>query len=509
MPLLKKHFSLSPLNDSPVIVSGNVVQGGFSHKDGFPTIRFSLPAQNTLLETSTLKLVGQFIIKKDDQNVLDDQVNLVNTNLNNGADLEYATAVNIPNWGGIKNVIDKVVIQSKKSQVELTSAINYAQYESLHECYTHNEDDYRGSPLSRNLTSGKNSEFTNRRMVRSADPALQPAIADANDKNIGQFFSISINLDLLNNLPLHLGMDYLGGALITIHLAPDSNVLCNRHRDTSVADQPLASSANGSNYVLKNLKLEGRYLIPSQQDLEQYPNAVMLKSRLNLINDVQSSINSNSYTPQLSMVKSIMNLYQDQNQPNNFSKNMNNFRYPTGTKALQQAKNGLRFPLDFKVPVVPNFETTDMTASATLPITAFETNNLHFPVLGMGEAEIRKQFDKSLLNGIEPYHSSATFELMNNSLIEDYASAAAGVNGNGNNMRPNCVGLGVDYTFNMGNIQNFQNQDYNLQLESGVNTGNALLPASRNGATVSNPHLQQTFIKHLSPFSLQTLVKTM
>ena len=129
MPLLKKHFSLSPLNDSPVVVSGNVVQGGFSHKDGFPTIRFSLPAQNTLLETSTLKLVGQFIIKKDDQNVLDDQVNIVNTNLNNGADLEYATAVNIPNWGGIKNVIDKVVIQSKKSQVELTSAINYAQYE--------------------------------------------------------------------------------------------------------------------------------------------------------------------------------------------------------------------------------------------------------------------------------------------------------------------------------------------------------------------------------------------
>ena len=87
MPLLKKHFSLSPLNDSPVVVSGNVVQGGFSHKDGFPTIRFSLPAQNTLLETSTLKLVGQFIIKKDDQNVLDDQVNVVNTNLNNGADL--------------------------------------------------------------------------------------------------------------------------------------------------------------------------------------------------------------------------------------------------------------------------------------------------------------------------------------------------------------------------------------------------------------------------------------
>jgi len=503
MPLLKKHFSLSPLNDSPVIVNNNIVQGGFSHKDGFPTIRFSLPAQNVLLETSTLRLVGQFLVKKDDQSILDDQVNVVNTNLNNGANLEYATAVNIPNWGGMKNVIDKVVIQSKKSQVELTSAINYAQFESLNECYTHNEDDYKQSPMCRGLTSGKNSEFTNRRMVRSADSALQPAITDANDKNVGQFFSVSINLDLLKNLPLHLGMDYLGGALITIHLAPDSNVLCNRHRVIDTAQQPLANSASGSNYVLKNLKLEGRYLIPSQQDLAQYPSAVMLNSRLNLINDIQSSINSNSYTPQLSMVKSIMNLYQDQNQPNNFSKNMNNFRYPTGTKAVQQAKNGLRFPLDYKVPVVPNFETTDGATGA------FQTNNLHFPVLGMGDAELRKSFDKSVLGGVEPHHSSATFELMNNSLVEDYAGGAAGADGVGNNLRPNCVGIGTDYTFNMGNIQNFQNQDYNLQLESGVNTGNALLPTSRNGATVSNPHLQQTFVKHLSPFSLQTLVKTM
>lgn len=504
MPLIKKHFSLSPLNDSPVIVSANVVQGGFSHKDGFPTIRFSLPAQNVMLETSTLKLVGQFIIKKDDQDILDDQVNLVNTDLNNTANLEYATAVNIPNWGGMKNVIDKVVIQSKKSQVELTSAINYAQYESLSECYANNEDDYRTSPLCRSLNSGKNSEFTNRRMVRSADAGACPSLVDKNDKNVGQFFSIRINLDLLNNLPLHLGQDFLGGALITIHLAPDSNVLCNRHRDTSVANQPLSRSAEGSNYVLKNLKMEGRYLIPSQADLEQYPSAVMLNSRLNLINDIQSSINSNSYTPQLSMVKSIMNLYQDQNQPNNFAKNMNNFRYPTGTKAYQQAKNGLRFPQDYKTLVVPNFETTDMPFP-----TAFETNNLHFPVLGMGDAEVRKQFDKALLGGIEPYHSSATFELMNNSLVEDYANTAAGASGNGNNMRPNCVGVGADYTFNMGSIQNFQNQDYNLQMESGVNTGNALLPPSRNGGAVANPHLQQTFIKHLSPFSLQTLVKTM
>ena len=502
MPLMKKHFSLSPLNDSPVIVNGGVIQGGFSHKDGFPTIRFSVPAQNTMLETSTLHLVGQILIKKQDGTPLDDDVNTANTNLNNTANIEYSSCVNYPNWGGIKNCIDKVVIQSKKSQVELTSAINYAQFESLGECYSNNKEDYKQSPLNRSLNAGVDSEYTNRRMVRNTVGGN--AIVDSNDKNVGQFFSIRINLDLLNNLPLHLGNDFLGGALITIHLAPDSNVLCNRHRDTDTANQPLSRSAEGSNYVFKNLKLEGRYLIPSAQDLASYPSAVMLNSRLNLINDVQSSINSNSYTPQLSLVKSIINLYQDQDQPNNFRKNMNNFRHPVGEKASQQAKNGLRFPYDYKVDNVPNFETSTVNG------TNIDTRNLQYPTLGMGDAESRKQFERAVLGGIEPYHSSADFTTQNNSMVEDYVVPNAGVNGTGNNMRPNCVGLGCDYTFGMGNIQNFQNQDYNLQLESGVNTGNALLPQTRNGqGATANPHLQQTFIKHLSPFNLKSLVKAM
>jgi hypothetical protein len=80
MPLMKKHFSLSPLNDVPVVVSAaGQITGGFSHADGFPTIRFSLPAQNTLLETTSLHLVGQFLIKKNDGTLLDDAVKVIQT----------------------------------------------------------------------------------------------------------------------------------------------------------------------------------------------------------------------------------------------------------------------------------------------------------------------------------------------------------------------------------------------------------------------------------------------
>ncbi len=505
MPIMKKHFSLSPLNDVPVVMNGTSITGGFSHKDGFPTVRFSIPAQNNLLETTSLKLVGQFLIKKANNQALNDQITAgaaAATALNNGAAMEAATAINIPNWGGVKNVIDKIVLQSKKTQVELTSAINYAQFESLGECYSNNKDDYKIVPMNRSLNSGENSEYTNRRMLRSA-PVGGP-IASLDDKYVGQFFSIRLNLDLLNNVPLNLSQNFLGGCLITIHLAPDSNVLCRRHRDISVGNQANAAAADTSNYVLKNLKLEGRYLVPDKQDLADQPSEVMLNSRLNLINDVQSNINSNSYTPQLSLVKSVVNLYQDQDQNNNFAKNMNNFRAPVGSKSNQQAKNGLRFPYDYKTLVEPNFSTPLVAGGGDIDVPT-----LQFPTLSVGDAEVRKQFERAVLGGVEPYHSSATFQVQNASLVEDYAGGAAGANGVGNNMRPNCVGIGADYTFNMGGIQNFQNQDYNLQLDTGVNTSSVLLPASRNGATTPNPHLQQTFIKHLSPFNLQTLVKTM
>ena len=104
MPVLKKHFSISPLNDNPMnIIGGSVISGGFSHRDGFPTIRFSLPSQMALLETSTLHLVGQFVVKKTGDNTIFDDAVVANDNLNNNsADLTSATITNIPNWHNMR-----------------------------------------------------------------------------------------------------------------------------------------------------------------------------------------------------------------------------------------------------------------------------------------------------------------------------------------------------------------------------------------------------------------------
>ena len=556
MPIIKKPFTLSPLNDNPVVLASDfTVSGGFSHKDGFPTVKFSVPPQPAFLETSTLRVVGQILIKDGDNKYINsDTTGAVGGKPNSHSDgtanagkisdnnatgaggglikMNDEVNVNFPNWGGVKNVIEKVVVQSKKTLIEISTVNNYSQYTSLQEVYTNNENDYKQSPYSRCLTTGKNAGLTNRHIVASAkfDSTMAGAdaageitppggaaalsagsqggmgsLANANDKMIGQFFSIPINVDLLNAGDLNIDDNFLGGLLITLHLNPDSALLHSRYRTFKTTD-PTATPINNFSYTLKNLKLEGRYIIPTPEEMNAYPQAMMLGSRLNLINDIHSSVNSNSYTPQLQMVKGIASVFLDNDQTNNSKKNSNNFRKPVGEKSYVNAKNGLKFPVNYEVKNVPNWDNpTNETGNGV----SMDVSTLQHKCLGYGDAEVRKYFDKSLMDGMEPYHSSADFTTTCLAMESDYR-AAAGVDGErgfGNNTNPDAVGVGTDFTLGLGLQSNFVNQDYNLTLKSGVNTGNAKLPESRNGSSNVNPLLQQSFVRHASQFDTVNLVK--
>ena len=105
--------------------------------------------------------------------------------------------------------------------------------------------------------------------------------------------------------------------MITIHLNPDSNVFHSRHRSISVANQANADPT-GTSYMLKNVKLEGKLLVPTPQDLKVYNPQLVMNSQTNLMNDLQSSENANTYTPQLQMVSGMVNTFLDDDQQNNY-----------------------------------------------------------------------------------------------------------------------------------------------------------------------------------------------
>ena len=176
---------------------------------------------------------------------------------------------------------------------------------------------------------------------------------------------------------------------------------------------------------------------------------------------------------------------------------------PPGLESYQQARNGLRFPYNYETFNKPN--TQDEVVNGTVGV---NEKNLYFPALAYGMAEVRKQFEAALLNGGSPYHTSGSLKTTNTSLSQDIDDAALGANdGKNDNTKADCIGVGADYTLGVGITQNFVNQDYNLTLKSRVNTGDAKISTNRNGAGISNPLLEQSFIRYNSQFDTQNLVK--
>lgn len=505
MPISKKYFSISPMNENPVVSGGgNSITQGFSHRQGNPTIRFSIPAKDMLLEADSLRLVGQFIVKtSNDNNML---VSKTNLNNNNGANLQRATSANIPNFGGVHNVIDKIVIQSKKSNTELSNTTNYSMNASLMEAYRNGADDYAyGEPSNQSLAQGYNAINSNRRVNINADQAAQ-ALGSPSNKQIGQMFSIKLEVDMLNAGNLHLGQGFLNGLLVTIHLAPDSAVFHQRFRE--IATNQTNAGLDNIMYVLKNLKLEGRYLEPDADDLKNYQAVKLMNSKLNVLNDIHSDDNSLQYTPQLSSVKGVINLFLDNDQQNNKSLQQNNFKMPLGLKEVEQSKDNLRHPLSYPVKVTPN---TTSTSNSGLSLTTLgdvfgdrtATGIVNLSDL-VGDSEVRLHFERALL-GRESKKNVNSIARINTSLLNDYQALGADVNNAaGSNMTPLMVGIGADYSYGLGNSINYVNRDYGASIKSGVASGLPIYPAMSNNKS----EVVQTYLKHVSALDTSKLIKT-
>tara|TARA_R110000822_G_scaffold298531_2_gene421307 strand:- start:80 stop:1582 length:1503 start_codon:yes stop_codon:yes gene_type:complete len=498
MPSKKINFSLAPINDNPTNVStGNIVDG-YSHKAGFPTMKFSIPAQNVLLDVSTLKLSGQMIVNDANGNTISNPIGTETAwNVdNNDANIIRQNCINTSNWNGVASCIDKVIVQSKKTQTELSTITNYSGYNALVMGQQNNQDDYLHGPLIHNLCSGASHGLVCRHLINT------PTIAETrtnnlSDKFMGQFFSIPIDIALLQAQSIHLGNDFAGGLLITLHLSPDSAVFSQRFRSVNVGTA--GGSITGVSYILKNVKLEGKYAVPTSQDLKSYNPVIMMNSRVNLMNDIVSSENANTYTPQLKLVKGIVNTFLDDNQSNNYLLNQNNFRVPCGLVKYQQAKNNIRYPNDYETQIVPNSQSLTTTGVAVNP------NLSHFPVSVRGDSELRLQFGRALLGGKLSSHTSATLDLTNSNILGDYDADVANSNTiqRGDNTNPDLLGIAVDYSNNIGQIQNYVNQDYELKISSGVNTGRANLPQTR----ANRISIQESYVKNFSQIDLRTLQK--
>jgi len=506
------HFSLPPINENQTSIdASNKLVGGASFNKGHPHVKFSIPAQDRMLKTSEMYLTGQIVVMNSDGTPLTLPTN--NLENNNGINLTKQACLNWSNWGGVSNVIERVFVQSKKSSVELMTHNNYSMYQNLRAGYANNERDYLVSPLTRMCASGANAGAVNRRQVvqpnaTHSDGGQFKNINNFNSNDYGQFFSYKIDTSLLNNdTPLHLGQDRLGGLLITIELKNDNGFYFQRF--ANLGDNQAAANIDGTFYILKNLRLEGRYIIPDAND--QAPADVPLAERVNLINDVNSSHSANTYTPQLNMVKAFVNEYLDDDQQNNIKQNQDNFRIPLGLASYTQQKNSVRQPEDFVINLEPNALTnsTPNTQSASnTDALGVDQSNLVVKVAYQGDAELRSRFQRALLDGRLAAHSSATLQQTEASIESDFSAFSDANNGFYQQTDCDLLGVGLDYTMGLGLTSPFMNQDYTVVLNAGVNAGasgiGAKLPANRR----EKAELQQTFVRNVATLDSVNLVKS-
>ena len=506
MPSQKVNFSIPAINDQGTSIdSSNKLTGGFSFNKGTANIRFSISAQDRLLDTSDMYLTGQVVYFDSTGTPIQDAngVTQADYNAGNGADLTRPTNTNISNWSGVQNAVKRIFVQSKKSSVEIAQHNNYPMYVGLRNGYKYSEEDYLTTPLARFQAVGSFADSANRHQSVMPDATHNSSgqltnLTNFNDKNYGRAFSFKLDTSLLNNRkPLHLGNDHLGGLIINLELNNDAGYFYERFRAQG-ANHP---SGVGTYYMLKNVRLQGRFLVPTPQDLSIYQPEMLMNDRINLVNDVQSSTNSSKYTPNLSAVRGFVNLFLDQDQENNIKKNQSNFRVPCGLREYTQNKDNIRAPEDFVVEVSPNLLTKTAQNGKTGSISA---QNYIQKIAGQGDAEVRNRFQRAVLDGELADKTSASLTLSNKSLDSDYETGGDADNGIGNQTEADLMGIGLDYTHHFGNVSSFNNQDYDLIIRSGVNSGDAVLPASRNNA----PELQETYVKNVAAFNTQTLTKT-
>lgn len=474
MPQGKRMFSLPATNEP---------QAGFSFKAGNPTIQFSVPANDVLLDTRSLRLVGSIVIKDSTGSAI--SLDSTHIDQSNGVNVTKAASTNIQSFTGVDGVISKVVLQSKKTKLEIQQVLQYPEYLTLREAWRRNKTDYRCIPQNTSLGFGTNDSISRRMTVSSSD---------------GKPFTTDLSIALLQGQRLHLGPDRLGGLLLQVHLAPDSQFLSSLYRilPTGVA----AADPTGASYELKDLRLEGNYYTPTPQEVSAYPDGLALPTRLSLLGELVSSVDSSTFTPMASRVQGFINVYQTETQENSYLRQATDFKLPVGVEKYITYKDGIRMPSKYEIEVKPNFRSVTEGAG----VGDFDPLSLTQPIHSQGLAELQKYFEQSIFAGGEMRHYSPSMAAINKSLKAEQATGADANDGKGSNLDVAPLGIGHDSTFGVvGMMGSYVNQDTGLRLTSGVNTGNGKLATDFRSVS----YIQRLFVPLIELFSTKTLVKTM
>ncbi len=318
-----------------VTPSNHTSTGKISYKDGNPLIQFIIGEQNRLLSGQSVRLVGKFATFKESGNP---------PTLNANNHLRMSEQL------GMYSIIDSLTIKSQATHQVIEEIKHFPRFMSSYLPVTSSQQDSAGH-MAMSALVAPNFENQQHTVVRSNT-------ANATDtKKGGNSFAINLPCGLFsgqNPIPLMAnGQGGVGGLLVEIQLAPDSNVLFDDDGD------PDSTDVKDAFYELSNLSISCEVMTPEAQmppaSTFEYNS---ISSYFTTFNSTNAIVNFNLG---LSRVLGVFGNMISANKINNRGENglANNFPVNSATATPSQGeaeisqlfftRGGERFPLEYNI----------------------------------------------------------------------------------------------------------------------------------------------------------------
>jgi hypothetical protein len=222
-----------------IVPSNQTSTGTMSYVSGNPVIQFIIGEQDRLLVGNSVRLVGDFQVFFNSAGDIATSDGVANT----GGTLRMSESL------GVYSVIDQLVIKSQATHQTIEEIRHYPRFLGS----------YLPVTTSSNDGIGHLSETA---LITPAYTSQKFGVVDIKSmNNSANSFAINLPCGLFNGanpIPLQAnGEGGLGGLLVEIHLAPDSNVLF---------DALGGGDTTGSYYQLKNVRLVAEAVTPDPRE---------------------------------------------------------------------------------------------------------------------------------------------------------------------------------------------------------------------------------------------------
>mgnify|MGYP003627602703 CR=1 FL=1 len=418
---------MSSRSNLQVTPSNHTSTGKISYKDGNPLIQFIIGEQGRLLSGQSVRLVGKFSVFKDDDTIPT-------------ADLRMSEQL------GLYSIIDSLTIKSQATHQVIEEIKHFPRFMASYLPVTSSNQDSAGHMAQQALV-GPNWANQQRSVVECL------TINATDSKKGGNSFAINLPCGLFsgqNPIPLMAnGAGGVGGLLVEIQLAPDSNVLFDADGSATSAD------VKDAYYELSNLSLSCEVMEPAAG----MPTASTFE--YNSISSYFTTFNSTNaivnFNLGLSRVLGVFGNMIAANKINNRGENGLSNNFPVNGQADQKeaeifqlffTRGGERFPLEYNVDTVQRDSTNSANALSLV-----------------ADSEITQQY----MNAITQYSKLMRTQVSPlNTAYSAGTSAAVNFKIDGGS----AAGIGVAYDVVSGQGVDFSSVNWGMNLTCDLTTDN-------------------------------------